>query len=360
MFSYTKTAAHFILQSINSFTALRILFPLNSIVHIRHQEDILQRAVSTLEGGLDDEVIVSDPLTQSIDNFDLKNFNDSKSVHHLLDEAHSHLLDFNENGNEKMEIKGYNEEAEVVSMREEVGVKKISKSSILRPQELPKSVTPENYEAQSDIKEEKQKTEESLHKYLKDKENLKDSASLQKIIEKGITETNKVPVSNDDIKPEYVKFSDLLKWENGVGKLNGSDLKFKMNEFDAVEIVEDKDLENIKSHQNKKASANSMSSATPRHHARKPNYRDMVKDEEIFSDNSQDSEPQGNKSSKESYDICCCKNCGCYGLSSEFFRESSFCSIACGEVSVNDYHANIFIKLNNLVISHKAHSCFFI
>ncbi|KAG0725407.1 Lethal(3)malignant brain tumor-like protein 1 [Chionoecetes opilio] len=119
------------------------------------------------------------------------------------------------------------------------------------------------------------------------------------------------PKDSEEVKEEQIKFSDLLKWEDGVGKLDGSALKFKMNEFNAVEIVEDRDLEELKVQQVKR------SEVSTRHHARKPNYRDVVKDEDIFSDNSQDSEPQGNKPSKESYDICCCKNCGCYGLSSE-------------------------------------------
>ncbi|KAK3862699.1 hypothetical protein Pcinc_031457 [Petrolisthes cinctipes] len=131
--------------------------------------------------------------------------------------------------------------------------------------------------------------------------------------------------SEDDVKPEMVKFSDLLKWEDGVGKLDGSGLKFKMNEFNAVEIVEDRDLEELKIQHSKRTEGST------RHHSRKPNYREFVKDEDIFSDNSQDSESQGNKSSRESDDICCCKNCGCYGLSSEFFRDSSFCSMACGD-----------------------------
>ncbi|ROT65230.1 putative lethal(3)malignant brain tumor-like protein 3 isoform X1 [Penaeus vannamei] len=127
--------------------------------------------------------------------------------------------------------------------------------------------------------------------------------------------------AEEDIKPEKVKFIELLKWEDGVGKLDGTDLKFKINEFDAVEIIEDRDLEDIKNNHCKK-----VEPLTPRHHARKPNFRDLIKDEEIFSDNSQDSESQGNKSTRESDDICCCKNCGCYGLSSEFFRDSNFCS----------------------------------
>ncbi|XP_050692187.1 lethal(3)malignant brain tumor-like protein 3 [Eriocheir sinensis] len=145
-------------------------------------------------------------------------------------------------------------------------------------------------------------------------------------VETTTTTTSFLPKTSEDLKPELVKFSDLLKWEDGVGKMDGSELKFKVNEFNAVEIVEDRDLEELKIQQIKRTEV-----ASTRHHARKPNYRDIVKDEDIFSDNSQDSEPQGNRSGKESYDICCCKNCGCYGLSSEFFRDSSFCSTACGD-----------------------------
>lgn len=143
------------------------------------------------------------------------------------------------------------------------------------------------------------------------------------------TGKSKQPEVDEDVKPEKMKFTELLKWEDGVGKLDGTDLKFKINEFDAVEIIEDRDLEDIKNNHCKK-----VEPLTPRHHARKPNFRDLIKDEEIFSDNSQDSESQGNKSTRESDDICCCKNCGCYGLSSEFFRESNFCSVACGDVSI--------------------------
>lgn len=146
--------------------------------------------------------------------------------------------------------------------------------------------------------------------------------------------------AEEDTKPEKVKFIELLKWEDGVGKLDGTDLKFKINEFDAVEIIEDRDLEDIKNNHCKK-----VEPLTTRHHARKPNFRDLIKDEEIFSDNSQDSESQGNKSTRESDDICCCKNCGCYGLSSEFFRDSNFCSVACGDVSIYIY-ANLHLCYN--------------
>ncbi|XP_064082090.1 lethal(3)malignant brain tumor-like protein 3 isoform X1 [Macrobrachium nipponense] len=176
-----------------------------------------------------------------------------------------------------------------------------------------------------DLKDDKPHTDQvKIEDERKDVVKIKDELIEEK--PNSIITAPEFQVDCNDIKPEQIKFSDLLKWENGVGKLDGSGLKFRMNEFNAVEIVEDRELEEIKNHQNKK-----FDSTTSRHHARKPNFRDLVKDEEIFSDNSQDSEPQGNKSTRESDDICCCKNCGCYGLSSEFFRDSSFCSLACGE-----------------------------
>lgn len=157
---------------------------------------------------------------------------------------------------------------------------------------------------------------------------------------------------------------ELLKWENGTGSLVGSDLKFTVNEFDAVELVEDKALDDLKSqitslpataapasNQDNSSSAEmqnisrsqSLESTPPRtikphssiihvHHARKPNLN--KKDDEAAE--SLMNAEVGCKTTKNLYDICCCKNCGCYGLSSEFFKskENSFCTIACSEVSI--------------------------
>ncbi|XP_042206324.1 uncharacterized protein LOC121855423 [Homarus americanus] len=229
-------------------------------------------------------------------------------------------VDVDEEDDVREELKCYDDKPEIVEVNKEV-----LKNLLCKSQEQMKSLSPVPG-TKEEIKQEKVEDTFEEIPVLSDIDCRDPKVKIK----------SKVPANRDDIQPEHIKFSDLLRWENGVGKLNGSDLKFKMNEFNAVEIVEDRDLEEIKNHQIKKADL-----LTPRHHARKPNYREIVKDEEIFSDNSQDSEPQGNKSTRESDDICCCKNCGCYGLSSEFFRDSNFCSVACGDVSIHCKKKNI-------------------
>ncbi|XP_071536853.1 lethal(3)malignant brain tumor-like protein 3 isoform X2 [Panulirus ornatus] len=270
----------------------------------REKDDILQRAVSTLGGALEDN----------------RNGNDSHPLipEKLSDSQHrpktlSECLDVDDD-NTRDESESNDDEPEIVEVKKDV-----LRTVLCKSEEPTRSSSPMR-EAKNDTQEQvkEENVEDSIvEKPLNNDTDFKDSK---------LTLKSEYSSVSDDVKPEHIKFSDLLKWENGVGKLDGSDLKFKMNEFNAVEIVEDRDLEEIKNHQSKKAEL-----LTPRHHARKPNYREALKDEEIFSDNSQDSEPQGNKSTRESDDICRCKNCGCYGLSSEFFRDSSFCSIACGD-----------------------------
>ncbi|KAK7079507.1 hypothetical protein SK128_007412, partial [Halocaridina rubra] len=87
---------------------------------------------------------------------------------------------------------------------------------------------------------------------IKDEKNIVEKETSSNIKVEDEEKSGLLVSSSDDVKPELVKFSDLLKWENGVGKLSGSNLKFRMNEFNAVEIVEDKDLEEIKFHHNNK------------------------------------------------------------------------------------------------------------
>ncbi|KAK8732011.1 hypothetical protein OTU49_007135 [Cherax quadricarinatus] len=272
----------------------------------RERDDILQRAVSALGGALEDDIqngTEAHPvLFESLPSNQMKLKRIPECVN--VEEEHEARL-----------AERSNDEPEILEVKKEV-----VKTMLCKSQELVRSTSPASQiqpeMKETVIKQERVEDNSEENPFSKDNDS-KDSKFLVK---------SKVPSFCDDIKPEHIKFSDLLKWENGVGKLHGSDLKFKMNEFNAVEIVEDRDLEEIKNHQIRRVDL-----LTPRHHARKPNYREIVKDEEIFSDNSQDSESQGNKSTRESDDICCCKNCGCYGLSSEFFRDSSFCSVACGD-----------------------------
>ncbi|XP_069169395.1 lethal(3)malignant brain tumor-like protein 3 isoform X2 [Procambarus clarkii] len=272
----------------------------------RSRGDILQRAVNTLAGVLEEEKQNGSEAYPVI----LDNIPDSQLKPKRIPEC----VNVDEDDDLRAGKGIYEEEPEIIEMKKDV-----VKTIFCKTQELTRNTSPvrEGQPEEKDlIKQEKVENVSEEKPFIIDSDS-KDSKLIIK---------SKVPSFCDELTPEHIKFSDLLKWEDGVGKLHGSDLKFKMNEFNAVEIVEDRDLEEIKNHQIRR-----VEHLTPRHHARKPNYREIVKDEEIFSDNSQDSESQGNKSTRESDDICCCKNCGCYGLSSEFFRESSFCSVACGD-----------------------------
>lgn len=82
-------------------------------------------------------------------------------------------------------------------------------------------------------------------------------------------------------------FDNMIKWENGIGKLPGTDLKFKLNEFDMIEVLTNSDHEDV-----------ARKSAKP---------KDTVKEEDIR-----------------------CIQCGCYGLLSDFYS-SKYCSFSCKE-----------------------------
>ncbi|RXG52417.1 Lethal(3)malignant brain tumor-like protein 3 [Armadillidium vulgare] len=210
-----------------------------------------------------------------------------------------------------------------------------------------------------------------------------DAKSVKKTLEE-----NSSPFADDN---KIAEVKELLKWENGTGSLIGSELKFKINEFNAVELVEDEALEDIRNQIgeftkerqespsnnecnkiNNNISSNSNNnnnntyseaevmpesqigqdktssvpthilSLTPTktasnnpvhvHHARKPNLNNCRRDDESNESDAKNSESRS-KGGKNVYDICCCKNCGCYGLSSEFLRsnENNFCTVACSE-----------------------------
>ncbi|XP_044732507.1 lethal(3)malignant brain tumor-like protein 3 isoform X2 [Chrysoperla carnea] len=120
----------------------------------------------------------------------------------------------------------------------------------------------------------------------------------------------------DDIQIELIKKEeppseltseedfDLIKaleWEDGIGKLPGSDLKFHINEFGFVQMVTDSDIERIKS----------SSTAINKMENNGCEFTKPIKklDSEI---------------------VLYCIACGCYGCRSEFMS-SMFCSTSCSE-----------------------------
>lgn len=97
-----------------------------------------------------------------------------------------------------------------------------------------------------------------------------------------------------DIKDDF-DVESVLQWEEGIGSLPGSKVKFQMNEFGFLEFMTDEEYRNIIA----KRTANSKQ--------KKPN-KDETQDEVR------------------------CKNCGCFGLPSDFISPS-YCSNDCQETS---------------------------
>ncbi|XP_054273821.1 lethal(3)malignant brain tumor-like protein 3 isoform X2 [Macrosteles quadrilineatus] len=107
-------------------------------------------------------------------------------------------------------------------------------------------------------------------------------------------------------KPEDLNPMEVLEWDHqGVGKLPGSNIKFRINEF-GLELV-DKDS-------NKDESSSNTPVSSRRNSDDKPANSDLNVKETL-----------GEGVDK----IYCCEGCGCYGLYTEFLLDTRFCSVAC-------------------------------
>lgn len=95
------------------------------------------------------------------------------------------------------------------------------------------------------------------------------------------------------VDKENEDVAKLLKWENGIGYLPGSDLKFHVNEFGLLEYITKDEYQNIL---NKR----------------------LTKEKEVKKDSVQE-------------DVQCL-NCGCYGILSDFIN-TKYCSFDCQETA---------------------------
>ncbi|XP_067881241.1 lethal(3)malignant brain tumor-like protein 3 isoform X2 [Heterodontus francisci] len=99
-----------------------------------------------------------------------------------------------------------------------------------------------------------------------------------------------------------------MDWKDGIATLPGSDLKFRVNEFDALEIITDEtEVERIK-----KATATTTWSV--------PTAQEALSRNPIPSNTEEPPSMDG---------ILCCENCGHYGTTEEFRHGSKFCSERC-------------------------------
>lgn len=119
------------------------------------------------------------------------------------------------------------------------------------------------------------------------KENTEDMVEIEIIKQK-----SDVNMNTDDVVDDVAK---LLNWEDGIGYLPGSDLKFHMNEFGLLEYITKDEYQKILSKRLAKA-----------------------KDKEIKKNSLQE-------------DVQCL-NCGCYGILSDFINPK-YCSFDCKETA---------------------------
>ncbi|XP_078069846.1 lethal(3)malignant brain tumor-like protein 3 isoform X2 [Mustelus asterias] len=99
-----------------------------------------------------------------------------------------------------------------------------------------------------------------------------------------------------------------MDWKDGIATLPGSNLKFRVNEFDALEIITDEtEVERIR-----KATATTTWSV--------PTAQEALSRNPIPSNTEEPPSMDG---------ILCCENCGHYGTTEEFSHGSKFCSERC-------------------------------
>ncbi|XP_039292374.1 lethal(3)malignant brain tumor-like protein 3 isoform X2 [Nilaparvata lugens] len=137
---------------------------------------------------------------------------------------------------------------------------------------------------------------------------------VSKVVDHDLNKENTLPnVKEEDegktelrITPPPEDFDPLkvLEWDaKGVGKLPGSDLKFKMNDLGMMVLHDENDT--------KPETETTPPAPTVEKKEEKKPHKEPVK-----------------ASSKTIEEIYCCDSCGCYGLSTEFL-DPQFCSVAC-------------------------------
>ncbi|KAL5016605.1 hypothetical protein ScPMuIL_006194 [Solemya velum] len=117
--------------------------------------------------------------------------------------------------------------------------------------------------------------------------------------------------SGDGEGPDFDP-ADIMEWEDGIGTLPGSDLKFKLNEFGCIELTDD---------------------LTCPETLDVSNDSDDVTSGPVTNSGDADTKVASIEIKKEKLDesdeICQCENCGEHGFSSEFCKDGRFCSQTC-------------------------------
>ncbi|XP_011304993.1 lethal(3)malignant brain tumor-like protein 3 isoform X2 [Fopius arisanus] len=109
-----------------------------------------------------------------------------------------------------------------------------------------------------------------------------------------------------------------LDWKDGVGSLPGSSLKFLINEFGMMEVVDEDENSKQDKHSNGDKENVFLS-------------RNSSKSVAVTATNDKKNEDKKSRQSVSADTLYCCESCGCYGMAAEFESPIS-CSPACTEM----------------------------
>ncbi|XP_023229945.1 lethal(3)malignant brain tumor-like protein 3 isoform X1 [Centruroides sculpturatus] len=143
-------------------------------------------------------------------------------------------------------------------------------------------------------------------------------------------------VKTDPCSPDFDPIQ-AMDWKDGVATLPGSNLKFKINEFGTLEMINEdwtSDLSLQVLNQNTKEEINDISKECKdldKNQVRSVLVKKIEPKTTTTSDNIKQTviEVVSVAPVEKPDDICRCENCGCYGLISEFHKSGRFCSQSC-------------------------------
>ncbi|XP_062619974.1 lethal(3)malignant brain tumor-like protein 3 isoform X1 [Saccostrea cucullata] len=113
-----------------------------------------------------------------------------------------------------------------------------------------------------------------------------------------------------------------MDWKDGVGELEGSSLKFKMNEFGALEVITDE----LECNETLDSSTEMDVSETRKETEATPGCSG---DTETKSGGRKKEDKLPDSSGEVRDEVCQCMNCGEFGFASEFCKSGRFCSQSC-------------------------------
>ncbi|KAK3091272.1 hypothetical protein FSP39_018509 [Pinctada imbricata] len=119
---------------------------------------------------------------------------------------------------------------------------------------------------------------------------------------------------------------DGMEWKDGVGTLEGSDLKFRLNEFGGIEVISE-DLtcnETLDSSSELDAPNPIKSESEEKPDASGDNTKADTGSSEIKEEAMEEDIDENKKD-----EVCQCENCGEYGFYSEFIKSGRFCGHHC-------------------------------